>query len=68
MRFPSAEKLGCARYADSMNACSASPAGSRAGIKMLILLGLPMLLGFSERALTSFEQRVFGNPKGGPKK
>jgi hypothetical protein len=31
--------------------------------KMLILLGLPMLLGFSERALTSFEQRMFGGTK-----
>jgi hypothetical protein len=55
-------------FADSLSACSASPAVSCAGIKTLILLGVPMLLGFSERALTSFEQRVFGNPKTGAKK
>jgi hypothetical protein len=48
-------------YADAINACFASPATSYT--KTLILLGLPMLLGFSERALTSFEQRVFGNTK-----
>jgi hypothetical protein len=27
---------------------------------MLILVGVPMLLGFSELALTSLEQRLFG--------
>jgi hypothetical protein len=43
-----------------LSACLAFPATS--SIKTLILLGVPMLLGVSERALTSFEQRVFGNP------
>jgi hypothetical protein len=30
------------------------------GVDMLILVGVPMLLGFSELALTSLEQRLFG--------
>jgi len=51
-------------FADSLSACLAARPTSAAGIKTLILLGVPMLLGFSERALTSFEQRVFGNTKG----
>jgi len=50
-------------FTDSLSACLASPATSSAGINTLILLGVPMLLGFSERALTSFEQRVFGHTK-----
>jgi|ERR1700682_2370343 len=52
-------------FADVLNACAASPTTSCTGLKTLILLGVPMLFGFSERALTSFEQRVFGNSKGG---
>lgn len=53
-------------FADALSACttapcSTSPATSCAGIKILILLGVAMLLGFSERTLTSFEQHVFGN-------
>jgi hypothetical protein len=47
-------------FADALNACATSPA-TCAGIKSLTLLGVPMLLGFSERTLTSFEQRVFGS-------
>ena len=50
-------------FADALNTSLAAPATSPAGIKTLILLGVPMLLGFSERALTSFEQRIFGNIK-----
>jgi hypothetical protein len=51
-------------FADALGACATSPAGCTA-IKTLILLGVPMLLGFSERSLTSFEQSVFGrSPKG----
>ena len=46
-------------FADALNAC-ATPA-TCTGIKSLTLLGVPMLLGFSERTLTSFEQRVFGS-------
>ena len=55
-------------FAEALNACTVapcitSPATSCTGIKVLILLGVAMLLGFSERTLTSFEQRVFGNSK-----
>jgi hypothetical protein len=50
-------------FADALSTSLAAPATSAAGITTLILLGVPMLLGFSERALTSFEQRVFGNTK-----
>ncbi|MGA2606630.1 MAG: hypothetical protein ABSH01_04135 [Terriglobia bacterium] len=52
-------------FTDMLNACAASPAPSCTGLKTLILLGIPMLFGFSERALTSFERRVFGDLKGG---
>jgi hypothetical protein len=48
-------------FADLLNACTASATTSCTGLKTLILLGVPMLFGFSERALASFEQRVFGN-------
>jgi hypothetical protein len=51
-------------FADLLNACTASPAPSCSALKTVILLGIPMLFGFSERALTSFDQRVFGEPKG----
>jgi len=47
-------------FADVLNACSTSPPTSCTGLKTLILLAVPMLFGFSERALTSFEQKVFG--------
>jgi hypothetical protein len=46
-------------FADALNAC-ATPT-TCTGIKSLTLIGVPMLLGFSERTLTSFEQRVFGS-------
>jgi hypothetical protein len=52
-------------FTDIFNACAASPAPSCTGLRTLILLGIPMLFGFSERTLTSFEQRVFGELKGG---
>ena len=51
-------------FADALSACTGSPANSCTGLKTLILLGVPMLFGFSERALTSFETRVLGNSKG----
>ncbi|HUY15662.1 MAG TPA: hypothetical protein VMX16_18835 [Terriglobia bacterium] len=54
-------------FADALNACTVSPTTSCTGIRTLILLGVPMLFGFSERALTSFEQRVFGNSGQGQK-
>jgi hypothetical protein len=47
-------------FADALSACVASTAACT-GLKTLTLLGVPMLLGFSERTLTSFEQRVFGS-------
>lgn len=45
-------------FADALSACATTGAP---GNKILIVLGVTMLLGFSERTLTSFEQRVFGN-------
>jgi hypothetical protein len=53
-------------FADGLNACTTS-ATACAGVMPLVLLGVPMLFGFSERALTSFEQRVFGNSPKSPK-
>ena len=47
-------------FADVLNACTASPHTSCTGLNHLILLCVPMLFGFSERALTSFE-RIFGS-------
>jgi hypothetical protein len=46
-------------FADALKACETSTAPAN---KILIIMGMAMLLGFSERTLTSFEQRVFGNP------
>jgi hypothetical protein len=48
-------------FADVLNACSTSLSTSCTALQTLILLAVPMLFGFSERALTSFEQKVFGN-------
>lgn len=48
-------------FSSVLNDCSASPVISCTALKTLILLGVPMLFGFSERALTSFELKVFGN-------
>jgi hypothetical protein len=50
-------------FKDAVEACAAPHALSSAGIPLLIALSVAMLLGFSERALASFEQRVFGEPK-----
>jgi hypothetical protein len=50
-------------FAEALSACTTSPADTCMGVKTLILLGVPMLFGFSERALTSFEARVLGNSK-----
>jgi hypothetical protein len=46
-------------FADVLSVCST--AGSCSGLHTLILLAVPMLFGFSERALTEFESKVFGN-------
>ena len=52
-------------FADAVNSCTTAPCTAPAmtctSIKLLILVGVPMLLGFSERTLTLFEQRVFGD-------
>lgn len=48
-------------FAGVLDACTAALAASCTNIKTLILLGVPMVFGFSERALTSFELRVFGS-------
>lgn len=52
-------------FADVLNACSISPPMSCTGRHTLILLAVPMLFGFSERALTSFELKIFGNSEQG---
>lgn len=48
-------------FAEALNDCTASPATSCTGVETLLLLGIPMLLGFSERALTWGEQQIFGH-------
>jgi hypothetical protein len=49
-------------FADALNACTFASPTADTGINTLLLLGVPMLLAFSERTLTSFEHRVLGNP------
>lgn len=44
-------------FTDAIRACTTSICG---GVDMLLLVGVPLLLGFSERALTTIEQRLFG--------
>jgi len=44
-------------FADALIACAT---GRATGTAILTVVALPMILGFSERTLTSFEQRVFG--------
>jgi hypothetical protein len=46
-------------FGSLLNECSTSPPATCTGLKTLILLGVPMAFGFSERALTSFERRIF---------
>jgi hypothetical protein len=51
-------------FADAIAACTTSPcampSAACTAVKLIVLLGVPALLGFSERTLTSFEQRVLG--------
>jgi hypothetical protein len=47
-------------FTDALNACVSSAPASGPSIRILIVLAVAMLLGFSERALTSFERRIFG--------
>jgi len=44
-------------FTSAVSSCTTSICS---GVDMLLLLGVPMLLGFSERALTTIEQRLFG--------
>jgi uncharacterized membrane protein YeaQ/YmgE (transglycosylase-associated protein family) len=45
-------------FGEIVSACTT--ANSCTAVKMLILIGIPTLLGFSERTLPFFEQRLFG--------
>ena len=45
-------------FTDLLNACLSRSEGS--SVQILIVLAVAMLLGFSERTLTSFERRIFG--------
>lgn len=47
-------------FTDALNACVSSAPTPGTSIRILIVLAVAMLLGFSERALTSFERRIFG--------
>ncbi len=47
-------------FTDALKACVSTPPTSDTSIRILIVLAVAMLLGFSERALTSFERRIFG--------
>jgi hypothetical protein len=47
-------------FTDALNACVSSAPAAGTSIRILIVLAVAMLLGFSERALTSFERRIFG--------
>lgn len=51
-------------FGEMVSACTtapdATPAVTCTSVKTLILLGVPVLLGFSERTLPFFEQRIFG--------
>jgi hypothetical protein len=44
-------------FPDVIASCTSSGGASCNGVKFLVLLGLPMLLGFSERALTTLEEK-----------
>jgi hypothetical protein len=44
-------------FTDAIRACTTSSCG---GVDLLLLVCIPMVLGFSERALTTIEQRLFG--------
>jgi hypothetical protein len=48
-------------FADALGACGTPGAMPCPMTKILIVMGVAMLLGSSERTLTSFEQRVFGS-------
>jgi hypothetical protein len=47
-------------FADALSSCGTQASAPCSITKMAIVLGVAMLLGVSERTLTSFEQRVLG--------
>jgi len=47
-------------FADALSACTSYGLAPCPITKMLLVLGVAMLLGVSERTLTSFEQRLLG--------
>jgi hypothetical protein len=52
-------------FGELVSACTTAPcttpsANACTTVKMLILIGIPTLLGFSERTLPFFEKRIFG--------
>jgi hypothetical protein len=51
--------IGNQTFADVVTSCSTYSA-SCTPLKMLVLLAVPMIFGFSERALTSFEKQFLG--------
>lgn len=46
-------------YTDVVFACTRSPASCN-GVQLLVFLGIPVMFGFSERALASFESKIWG--------
>jgi hypothetical protein len=55
-------------FSDALTVSSAASPTGNAIIKALIIITVPMLLGFSERALTTFENRILGELHSSPKK
>jgi len=45
--------------------CTTADANACTTVKMLIIIGISTLLGFSERTLPFFEQRLFGKAEAG---
>lgn len=54
-------------FTDMFITCTTSPLSSCTAPRGLIFIAVPMLLGFSERALASFERRVFGDVRNSAK-
>ncbi len=50
-------------FTDALNACAAPLASPGSAVKILIVLGVAMLLGYSERTLHSLERRLLGVAK-----
>jgi len=48
-------------FAELLTACATSSATSCSSSKILIILGIAVPFGFSERALLSYEHKMFGN-------